>query len=374
VFGLGGGRGGLVGAAFSSCRRQFAGALPLASSILTNFSPAHSTPSHPPSLQAVEPLIKHPSHFVALLLEGAALPHPGYGHVVLADPSPVLFYPISSTEVRCLVDYPGGGALPAAEELKKYLLATVAPQVPPALRAPFEAAVAAGRVRSMQNKQLTAAPVHAPGALLLGDAFNMRHPLTGGGMTVALSDTRLLAEMLRPVPALADALRASDATAAFYVRRKPLAATINTLANALYDVFCAADSKTSYAGAAHEEMRQACFDYLRMGGAFSAGPVSLLSGLNPRPSLLVAHFFMVALYGVGRLLLPRPSVRGVFLGVGLLVTAARIILPIIWAEGPRAVFAPALAARAPRGRARAAAEGAAAAAAAATAAAAAAAG
>lgn len=32
----------------------------------------------------------------------------------------------------------------------------------------------------------------------------------------------------------------------------------------------------------------------------AAGPVSLLSGLNPRPSVLVTHFFMVALFGVGR--------------------------------------------------------------------------
>lgn len=141
-------------------------------------------------------------------------------------------------------------------------------------------------------------------------------------------------------------------------------------------VFCASDSR------AHEEMRQACFDYLALGGIYScecrgaqgkrccsagleaatgrcqigvhrearlpahaaapcarqrqerppactlppsllqhcpacslssipgpstfspfrpaAGPVSLLSGLNPRPSVLVTHFFMVALFGVGR--------------------------------------------------------------------------
>ena len=45
-------------------------------------------------------------------------------------------------------------------------------------------------------------------------------------------------------------------------------------------------------------MRQACFDYLRLGGMYSSGPVSLLSGLNPRPSVLVMHFFMVAIYGV----------------------------------------------------------------------------
>jgi squalene monooxygenase len=104
-------------------------------------------------------------------------------------------------------------------------------------------------------------------------------------------------------------------------------------------VFCFTGDK------AHEEMRQACFDYLSLGGACSTGPISLLSGLNPRPSVLVAHFFMVALYGVGRLLLPRPSFKGLYMGVLLLLAAARIIFPIIHAEGFRAVFMPYLAPR-----------------------------
>jgi squalene monooxygenase len=60
---------------------------------------------------------------------------------------------------------------------------------------------------------------------------------------------------------------------------------------------------------AHEEMRQACFDYLALGGKCSSGPVSLLSGLNPSPSLLVMHFFSVALFGVQRLVKPRPTFR-----------------------------------------------------------------
>ena len=51
--------------------------------------------------------------------------------------------------------------------------------MPEQLRAAFLAAVEAGRVRSMRNKLMPAAPLHRPGALLLGDAFNMRHPLTG---------------------------------------------------------------------------------------------------------------------------------------------------------------------------------------------------
>jgi 2-polyprenyl-6-methoxyphenol hydroxylase-like FAD-dependent oxidoreductase len=74
------------------------------------------------------------------------------------------------------------------------------------------------------------------GALLLGDAFNMRHPLTGGGMTVALSDTRLLCEMLQPLPSFEDAIATARSTAEFYTKRKPVSATINTLANALYKV------------------------------------------------------------------------------------------------------------------------------------------
>lgn len=46
------------------------------------------------------PKIDHPSYFVGLLLRGCSLPWANYGHVVLARPSPILFYPISSTEVR----------------------------------------------------------------------------------------------------------------------------------------------------------------------------------------------------------------------------------------------------------------------------------
>ncbi|WIA08305.1 hypothetical protein OEZ85_007748 [Tetradesmus obliquus] len=278
--------------------------------------------------------VVHPSFFVGLLLRNVALPYANHGHVVLAEPSPVLFYPISPTEVRCLVDVPGP-KLPA--DLPGYLRSTVAPQVPPELQQAFLTAIDNEAIRSMQNKQVSCQPMHQPGALLLGDAFNMRHPLTGGGMTVALSDTRLLCEMLQPLPSFEDAIATARSTAEFYTKRKPVSATINTLANALYKVFCVTGSD------AHEEMRQACFDYLAKGGACSSGPVSLLSGLNPSPSMLVMHFFSVALFGVGRLLRPRPTFRGLYMCIALLIVASRIILPIIWVEGLRAVFFPSLA-------------------------------
>ena len=46
------------------------------------------------------PSIRHPSFFVGLILRDCHLPSANFGHVVLARPSPILFYPISSTEVR----------------------------------------------------------------------------------------------------------------------------------------------------------------------------------------------------------------------------------------------------------------------------------
>ena len=55
-------------------------------------------------------------------------------------------------------------------------------------------------------------------------------------MTVALSDCMLLCDMLRPLPDFSDSITTAATTHAFYTRRKPLSATINTLANALYQV------------------------------------------------------------------------------------------------------------------------------------------
>ena len=71
-----------------------------------------------------------PSFFVGLVLENCQLPFANHGQFILADPSPILFYPISSTEVRCLVDVPGQ-KLPsiANGEMAKYLKTMVAPQV-----------------------------------------------------------------------------------------------------------------------------------------------------------------------------------------------------------------------------------------------------
>ncbi|CAI9104189.1 OLC1v1002817C1 [Oldenlandia corymbosa var. corymbosa] len=283
-----------------------------------------------------DPKVDVPSCFVGLILENCQLPFQNHGHVVLADPSPILFYQISSTETRCLVDVPGQ-KLPSIYngEMANYLKTVVAPQVPPQLYDAFIAAIDKGKIRTMPNRSMPANPHPTPGAILLGDAFNMRHPLTGGGMTVALSDIVVLRDLLRPLHDLHNPSVLCEYLESFYTLRKPVASTINTLAGALYKVFCASPDP------ARNEMRQACFDYLSLGGICSTGPVALLSGLNPKPMSLVLHFFAVAVYGVGRLMIPFPSPKKMWLGARLLSGASGIIFPIIRAEGVRQMFFPA---------------------------------
>lgn len=134
-------------------------------------------PQHISSFVGV--LVTHPAH-------AAPVPHKYCGHVVLADPSPILIYQISSTETRVLVDIAGPMPSAAKGELSTFLRERSAPQLPKEFRPAFLAAVNRGDVKSMPNRAMPASNVHREGALLVGDALNMRHPLTGGGMTVAI--------------------------------------------------------------------------------------------------------------------------------------------------------------------------------------------
>ncbi|KAA8496017.1 Squalene monooxygenase [Porphyridium purpureum] len=266
------------------------------------------------------------SQFVGLVLKNVDMPFPKHGHVILGDRAPVLFYQISSTEVRCLVDVPASARSSKDFRLRDYLMNVVLPQVPIEFQAPFERAVTEDQLRSMPNRVMPANPTEVPGALLLGDSFNMRHPLTGGGMTVALSDVALLRRVLTNIVDLGDDVALRSALDVFYRTRREHSSTINILANALYSVFCASDD------ASLTYMRDACFDYLSSGGRRSTDPVSMLGGLNGSTTLLVMHFFAVAVYGCGRVLFPFPTPRRLATSWQLFRSAFNIVKPLIDAE------------------------------------------
>ena len=79
------------------------------------------------------------------------------------------------------------------------------------------------------------------GVVLIGDSWNIRHPLTGGGMTVAFSDALLLSGMLAEIVNRGDNLgnweAVSDVLHQWFWERKDLAPTINVLSVALYVLF-----------------------------------------------------------------------------------------------------------------------------------------
>nr|KYP51761.1 Squalene monooxygenase [Cajanus cajan] len=281
-----------------------------------------------------DPKVEVPSCFVSLSMENCQLPFEKYGHIMLGDPSFIIFYRLTKTLVRCVVDIPGEKVPPGG--IANYLKTKVASQIPRELHDAFISAIDRRTIRIMPTSCMPTDPYPTtPGALLLGDAFNMRHPWAGGGMTVALSDIVVLRGLLKPICDLNDSTSLCKQLESFYILRKPMASTINTLTDALYKVFSVSPDE------ARKELRQASFDYLSLGKFYSSGHVTLLSGLNPSPLSLVLHFSATVFYGVGRLLLPFPSFERLWLGARLILCAFGIILPIVKAEGLRQMFFPA---------------------------------
>lgn len=278
---------------------------------------------------------------------GSPIPHPYHGHVILTQPAPCLIYQISSTETRVLINlFPDEtGSIPSISDgsMEKYLREEIAPQLPESFRAAFITAITPGHplsseYKSMPSKFFNATHSLKKGAFLIGDALNMRNPLTGGGMTVCIRDGELLAKYLADInlgdynsnkQSSMDNLYSllSQRYDLFLSNRIEYAGTINVLACALHGVFSTPNGdKTRYL------LRQACFDYLALGGVYSAGPIGLLSGLTPKPLVLTTHFFLVALYGAKNILQQDISIASFQRIHMILRVACTIIMPLLKAE------------------------------------------
>jgi squalene monooxygenase len=169
----------------------------------------------------------------------AQLPIPGYALGVLGNGSPVLIYQISTRESRILIDIPykvqeklGG----SQEAVKADIKDRVLPSIPKTIQPSLQNALTSGQIRNMPCSWLSSAVNRTPGLAMLGDSSNMRHPVTGAGMTVALKDVVLLAEMLITTP-LEDTVEVQDVFKRFYWKRKRHSASLNILAQALYFLF-----------------------------------------------------------------------------------------------------------------------------------------
>lgn len=272
------------------------------------------------------------SKFWGLELIDASLPMPNHGHVILGDGAPVLLYQIGTHETRALVDIPEN--LPSAAVknggVKGHLQKVVLPSLPKQVQPSFQAAIERDRLRSMPNSWLPPTTNKQAGLLVLGDAMNMRHPLTGGGMTVAFNDVVLLADLLSPenVPSLDDTKLVLKQMRSFHWQRKGLTSVINILAQALYSLFAADDAQL-------KALQMGCFQYFKLGGNCIDGPVGLLAGIIRQPFVLFYHFFAVALYAIWIYIMSASiitvPVRAIA-SIGVFWKACVVIFPYIFSE------------------------------------------
>ena len=272
------------------------------------------------------------SKFWGLELIDCPLPSPQHGTVVLGDNAPVLLYQIGTHETRALVDVPEGlsSTTTANGGVKGHLKNIVLPALPKMVQPSFSAALEKGNLRSMPNSFLPPTTNITPGFAILGDAMNMRHPLTGGGMTVALTDVVLISDLLSPtnVPDLTDIPLVLSQMRTFHWRRKSLTSVINILAQALYSLFAADDWRLKY-------LQRGCFKYFQQGGKCIEEPVGLLGGILPSPLLLFYHFFSVAVLAIGLLVSENGVLMfpiSVFQGILVFAKACEVIFPYIFAE------------------------------------------
>ena len=272
------------------------------------------------------------SKFWGLELIDAELPAPNHGHVILSDAPPILIYQIGTHETRILIDIPENlaSASPKVGGVKGHMANVVLPNLPASVRPSFKKALEDGKLRSMPNSFLPPATQRTKGLIILGDAMNMRHPLTGGGMTVAFNDVLLLSQLLSPdhIPNLEDTSLVLSQMSRFHWQRKSSSSVINILAMALYSLFAADDSALT-------ALQNGCFRYFQRGGTCVSEPCGLLAGLIKTPSVLVYHFFAVAFYAVWMRMVQGPLWRVPYV---MLVESVLVIWKACVVIGPYLVW------------------------------------
>lgn len=252
--------------------------------------------------------------FLGIVLQHVELPKPGHGHVFLTESSPFLAYPVTSSSIRMLIDFPGTMPPKKTPDLKKELKVKILPFLPQSMHASFLAAVEEGDFKVMPNHYMPAKPQLNNGAVLLGDALTMRHPLTGGGMTAVYTDVLALGKLIL------EGNPTNDVIQAYYASKRRDNSTINILADALYRVFRS------------KGLADACFAYLAQGGKYAKEPVSILSGVSRDKNLLIRHFFAVAVFGAKSIMRSGGSLTQAY---RMVHDAFQIVYPLLMNEKPR---------------------------------------
>ncbi|KAG1845890.1 squalene epoxidase-domain-containing protein [Suillus subalutaceus] len=274
-------------------------------------------------------------YLAGLIVKDLTLPAPRYATmIVLKGAGPVVLYELPNNEYRMLVELKA-----APLDLKDHILRNVVPQLPLSVRAPILNALETSRLRRVPHYYLPPTKQgesSKAGAFLLGDSLNMRHPLTAGGMTVALNDVVILSDLLAHIENFGNWDEISAVLRKWTHMRKPLASTINTMSMSWAGLFSAE-------GEAFEILQDGAFQFIGQGPKYSEGPMALAAGITASPLLLAYNSLAIAFYSIWVLFThPRPGNKFApqFYEYPLLLVKALTVLwtignvmgPVLWAE------------------------------------------
>ncbi|KAF8097128.1 hypothetical protein N665_0294s0030 [Sinapis alba] len=276
------------------------------------------------------------SYIVGYVSKNCRLEEPEKLHLIMGKPSFIMLYQISSTDVRCGFElFSNHFPSIANGEMASFVKNNLAPQLPSKLRKIFLKGIVEGaNIKVTPTKRMSATLSRKKGVIVLGDAFNMRHPAIASGMMVLLSDILILSRLLQPLGNLGDTNKVSKVINSFYVIRKPMSSTANTLGNAFSQVLVASTDQ------AKEAMRQGCYDYLTSGGFRTSGMMALFGGMNPRPLSLIYHLFAITLSSIRQLLSPFPSPLRIWHSLRLCGVSLKLLIPHLKAEGVIQMMSP----------------------------------
>jgi squalene monooxygenase len=271
-----------------------------------------------------KPVNKVNGYFLGLLLKNCELPYANHGHLVMGDHPPMVIYPVTSTSWRVLIDFKGEKPPRLGKDFKKFLWEEFESAIPRSARKAFAATVEEGKFKTFPNHRLPASPIKKAGAVLLGDALNMRHPLTGGGMTAAFNDVLRLSNNLAGVIDFSNSRQIGKAIQKFYETRHLGTQTTNILADGLYGVVY------------NPDLRKAFFEYVSRGDKYAEETCSILAGLNKDKKLLLNHFIGMARYGTQLKISSEKSGVIVTESLTMVKDAVGIITPLLLSEKPDA--------------------------------------
>lgn len=158
---------------------------------------------------------------------------------------------------------------------QEHIIHTIIPQLPSSVRTSLLDALETERIRRVPHFYLPATlqgKGTKAGALLIGDALNIRHPFTGSGQTCALHDVVVLSDLLANVKNFGDWSEVSAVLPKWHQMRKPLTSGLSIMSGCLamilagegtfYQLFDSFLMLMLYAGSVFAMLQIGSFNYL----------------------------------------------------------------------------------------------------------------